>query len=258
MFNAHDLRSLIEAVANGHLHQSQSIVLACGPEIITAPSDHQMAWFAADTSPTSPVTNCYSALHFAVLTKSFSLLRWFLQQGIDINVVSKTGLTALMLAANIDDASSARELLEAGADHTPQQQQGLTALDIARTGQKSEVIEVIEEHVKFRAQIGSQTKPAVRTPAQPVQADTEGLEVRADQNETRVDNLLALAEQPESAREPAAEANAVEIEARPAVEASQRPSAEDGAEPPRAQEPATPAIPVMNLSLHDVDFDLSE
>lgn len=65
--------------------------------------------------------------------------------GIDVNVISKEGQTALMLAVSQDDPESCRLLLEAGADKSIVDSMGMTAFDYGNLFGSSEVKALLAE-----------------------------------------------------------------------------------------------------------------
>lgn len=73
-----------------------------------------------------------------------ALLRGFLARGVPVDARTRSGMTALMLAAGKGSSPCVRILLHAGADPSLGNDRGLTALDIARENRRGEVAELLE------------------------------------------------------------------------------------------------------------------
>lgn len=88
-------------------------------------------------------------LKMAVLAGVEVAVRLHIKRGDDLNAADENGLTPLMLAALRNRGAISVLLLESGADPFLRDNQGRTALDIARSAASSEVansLEHLSEH----------------------------------------------------------------------------------------------------------------
>eukprot|EP00042_Codosiga_hollandica_P035265 m.260139 g.260139 ORF g.260139 m.260139 type:complete len:163 (+) comp54594_c0_seq10:139-627(+) len=100
-----------------------------------------------------------------------------------------------MTAALNGYVASTRVLLVAGANFSIRNKYGKSALEFAQQMERTETISLLEEHIKFLAQLGSHTKPALR------ESERVDLSVPATDEEedaTKPVRNLLLEEQPGS------------------------------------------------------------
>eukprot|EP00042_Codosiga_hollandica_P019360 m.59701 g.59701 ORF g.59701 m.59701 type:complete len:167 (+) comp49268_c0_seq10:111-611(+) len=94
----------------------------------------------------------HSALHMAASFGNEAILKFFLQlDGINLNVRNELGFTPLMFAADRGFNECVHALLQAGANSALKNQDGLTALDLARSNHHSETVIIFEgrSHINF-------------------------------------------------------------------------------------------------------------
>ena len=89
-----------------------------------------------------------TALMIAIESKSQELVRYLLLKKSDIDASDDFGNTALIYAVRNDLFSVAKRLLELGADPTLRQVDGKTALDIAKSENKSTFVRMLSEAEK--------------------------------------------------------------------------------------------------------------
>eukprot|EP00042_Codosiga_hollandica_P026174 m.122253 g.122253 ORF g.122253 m.122253 type:complete len:132 (-) comp52115_c0_seq3:42-437(-) len=80
--------------------------------------------------------------------------------------------TALLDGSSAGHSDCVRALLAAGADIRVQDKDGSTALKWAMLFGQVEVVEILQEHERFLAQLGSHTKPALREPVSLVSGES--------------------------------------------------------------------------------------
>lgn len=84
-----------------------------------------------------------SALHIAAMEGKVKILRWLVDQGVDVDIRDKHGLTALEYAAMKDNVSSARYLVDQGATMLSFDHFGLTPLHKAASFGSTEVVTLL-------------------------------------------------------------------------------------------------------------------
>ncbi len=82
----------------------------------------------------------------AARTGDLRLIKWLLDQGVDINATSRSGETALMAAAWAGQVQAAKLLLERGADVDAKNISGRTAMDYARGPRLRPVLDLLYGH----------------------------------------------------------------------------------------------------------------
>eukprot|EP00042_Codosiga_hollandica_P031256 m.188050 g.188050 ORF g.188050 m.188050 type:complete len:238 (+) comp53593_c0_seq1:46-759(+) len=148
MFTREEVAELIVAVKSKNLGECTRIVLACGSDIVTTPSDFE-------SFPK------YTALHWAANNSCTEILEWFLKQHIDYDHVNEEGDTALIIAARWGYTDCLALLLGAGANVTIKDKDGMTALDWVRERGYEAPLALFEER-RLAAQ--QNIKPAPRQP----------------------------------------------------------------------------------------------
>lgn len=92
-----------------------------------------------------------TALHAAANSSVPAIATWLLQHGADVNARARMGRTPLHLAAERNMSSRIVDLLiEAGADLTMKDDQGLTALDVAILHKKTAVAQALRRALASR------------------------------------------------------------------------------------------------------------
>jgi uncharacterized protein len=86
----------------------------------------------------------WSPLHYAASGPEVSVVKLLIGRGADINAPSPNGSTPLMMAAQYGSEDSVEALLAAGADTVRKNQQGLTAVDFARTSARVPLVKRLE------------------------------------------------------------------------------------------------------------------
>ena len=76
-------------------------------------------------------------------TRPIDIARILLERGADVNAKSKSGFTALMVAATHNNSPMIGLLLEAGADAALKNAQGQTALEVADINGNHEAVQAI-------------------------------------------------------------------------------------------------------------------
>ena len=87
----------------------------------------------------------WTPLHYAATKGHLDMMRYLIQQGANINAVSPNETTPLMMAARYGTPDAVRLLLDAHADPGMTNQQGMTALDFARSGQRKDAAALLEQ-----------------------------------------------------------------------------------------------------------------
>ena len=80
----------------------------------------------------------WTALHYASTGAHLPVMALLLEAGAQINARSPNGTTPLMMAAHYGNAAAVKFLLEAGADTSLKNQLGLSALDFAKSADRTD------------------------------------------------------------------------------------------------------------------------
>eukprot|EP00042_Codosiga_hollandica_P045121 m.454122 g.454122 ORF g.454122 m.454122 type:complete len:732 (-) comp56945_c0_seq3:125-2320(-) len=117
-----------------------------------------------------------TALHCAARYGSHESIQAILEFSTsELNVQDLDGMTPLMLATNkiysvaTDLLRCLQLLLDAGALVHLRNKKGETAKEIALSGEMPEFLKLLQGHEDYLAQLGSHTKPALRTPQFPLE-----------------------------------------------------------------------------------------
>lgn len=100
----------------------------------------------------------WTPLHYAATNagpEGPGLVALMLEHHAYIDAASPNGSTPLMMAARYGDQRSVQVLLEAGADATLRNQQGLSAMDFADSADRPKVVEAIAGAIRATAPKGS-------------------------------------------------------------------------------------------------------
>jgi len=90
----------------------------------------------------------WTPLHYAATHGHISVMNLLLDNHAYIDAASPNGSTPLMMAALYGTPAAVRVLLEAGADPRLKNDQGLTAIDFANRGQRSESAALLAAFVR--------------------------------------------------------------------------------------------------------------
>lgn len=93
----------------------------------------------------------WAPLHYAATGGHLELIRLLLENAAYIDAESPNGSTPLMMAARYGAIDGARLLLEEGADPTLKNEQGLTAVDFARTADRAGLADEIQAAIRSTA-----------------------------------------------------------------------------------------------------------
>eukprot|EP00042_Codosiga_hollandica_P033008 m.215798 g.215798 ORF g.215798 m.215798 type:complete len:264 (+) comp54085_c0_seq11:167-958(+) len=129
MCSLDDVRLLCDAVLDRDQAACKRVVLKCGKVVITA-RDYRYP-------------EGMSALHLAACDRA-EILEFLLEQKVDSNLLDGGGRTPLMYAAHQGTAACARALLQHGAKADLRDEEGSSALDLARKYSKKETIALLE------------------------------------------------------------------------------------------------------------------
>lgn len=88
----------------------------------------------------------WTALILATAKRNLEAVAWLIGIGADPNIPEKDGWTPLFFAVFSNDAELCRLILEAGSDYHYRLSNGKSALDLARSRNAPDVIQVLEEH----------------------------------------------------------------------------------------------------------------
>lgn len=97
----------------------------------------------------------WAPLHYAATNGHKDIMNLLLEENAYIDAASPNGTTPLMMAAHYSDASAVKLLLEAGADPTLKNHQGLTAMDFAYRGGHQDAVEMISAFIRGRQPKGT-------------------------------------------------------------------------------------------------------
>ncbi|MDD2923676.1 ankyrin repeat domain-containing protein [Rhodoferax sp.] len=97
----------------------------------------------------------WTPLHYAATKGHLEIMNLLLEENAYIDAASPNGTTPLMMAAHYGTPSAVKALLEAGADPMLKNVQGLSALDFANRGNRTESAGIISAFVRGRQPKGS-------------------------------------------------------------------------------------------------------
>lgn len=97
----------------------------------------------------------WTALHYAATNAHLEVLQLLLDHHAYIDAESPNRTTPLMMAAHYGTASAVKLLLEAGADPSLKNMQGLSALDFAQRANRLDSAEIIAAFIRGRQPKGS-------------------------------------------------------------------------------------------------------
>lgn len=97
----------------------------------------------------------WAPLHYAATNGHLDIMNLLLEKNAYIDAASPNGTTPLMMAAHYGTESAVKLLLEAGADPLLKNTQGLSAIDFAHTGNRTESANIISAFVRGRQPKGS-------------------------------------------------------------------------------------------------------
>lgn len=97
----------------------------------------------------------WTPLHYAATGGHIPVMRLLLENHAYIDAASPNGSTPLMMAAKYGSASAVQLLLEAGADPSLKNGIGLSAIDFARTAQRTDSVEIIASFIRAQRPKGS-------------------------------------------------------------------------------------------------------
>lgn len=111
----------------------------------------------------------WTPLHYAASGGHVPVIEHLLEHSAYIDAESPNGTTPLMMAAMYGSPEAVKTLIQAGADPTLKNQQGLSALDFAVRGRRPNAIELMEAGLARWAARNSRPAPAQRNspPAAP-------------------------------------------------------------------------------------------
>lgn len=92
----------------------------------------------------------WAPLHYAATNGHLPVMQLLLDKYAYIDAASPNGSTPLMMAALYASPSAVKLLLDAGADPSLKNSLGLTAIDFARTAQRSDVMELIAQAIRAK------------------------------------------------------------------------------------------------------------
>jgi ankyrin repeat protein len=97
----------------------------------------------------------WAPLHYAATHGHLAVMNLLLDNHAYIDAASPNGTTPLMMAASYGTPSAAKLLLEAGADPTIRNEQGLSALDFAQHAERAESASIIAAFIRGRQPKGT-------------------------------------------------------------------------------------------------------
>ncbi len=90
----------------------------------------------------------WTPLHYAATKGHVAMMKLLLEMHAYIDAESPNGTTPLMMAAHYGTALATKLLLDEGADPTPKNEKGLSALDFALNGPEKNSVELVEEGLR--------------------------------------------------------------------------------------------------------------
>jgi len=93
----------------------------------------------------------WTPLHYACSGPDNGVALWLLSQGAELEARSPNGSTPLMLASRYGAMDLAESLLEAGADPTLRNEQGLSALEFAQAAGRNKLVQRLRQGQQSRA-----------------------------------------------------------------------------------------------------------
>lgn len=97
----------------------------------------------------------WAPLHYAATNGHLDVIKLLLEENAYIDAASPNGTTPLMMASHYGSESAVKLLLEAGADPLLKNTQGLSALDFAHRGNRTESANIISAFVRGRQPKGT-------------------------------------------------------------------------------------------------------
>ena len=90
----------------------------------------------------------YTAVMDAVWRGNKEITQYLIQQGSDLNTISKEGQTMLVLAVGADKKDIVQMLVQNGADPDIKDGMGMSAYDYAQLFKKQEIVQILEKYHK--------------------------------------------------------------------------------------------------------------
>ncbi len=97
----------------------------------------------------------WTPLHYAASSGHIPIIKMLLENYAYIDAESPNGSTPLMMAGMYGSIEAVKLLLDEGADPLLKNQQGLTALEFARTGKREDSTEVLEKATRSKRATGT-------------------------------------------------------------------------------------------------------